>query len=114
MEKRKHFSFEFYDTQEEKFIKEKARYYKSKSPLHYEAFKRTIMLYKLGGNMRSVLDFKCNFTDTYDTVHDTLVRHCFKTTFNFEKRFLDPQVTSRKEYEIELVKYMDRKKKDYD
>ena len=114
MEKRKHFSFEFNDAQEEKFIKEKARYYKSKSPLHYEAFKRTITLYKLGGVMESVLSYKCNFTDSYDTVNDTLFRHYFKTTFNFEKRFLDPQKTSRKEYEIELVKYMARKKKNYD
>ena len=111
MEKRKHFPFEFYDIQEEKFIKEKASYYKSKSPLHYEAFKRTITLYKLCGDMNSVLDFKCNFTDSYDTVNDTLFKHKFKTIFHFEKRFLDPQITSRKEYEIELGKYLARRKR---
>ena len=109
MEKRKHFPFEFYDAQEETFIKEKARYYKSRSPLHYETFKRTIILYKLCGDINSVLDFKCNFTDTYDTVIDTLFEHQFKLTFKFEKRFLNPQVTSRKEYEIELEKYLARR-----
>ena len=111
MDNRKHLSFNFYDEEEKKFIKEKARYYKSKSTLHYETFKRTITLYKLCGDMNSVLEFKCNFTDSYDTVSDTLFKHQYKLTFKFEKQFLNPQITSRRDYEIELIKYLAGKKR---
>jgi hypothetical protein len=106
MDKRKHLPFKFYDEKEEKFIKEKARYYKSRSPLHYETFKRTITFYKLSGRMESVLEFECNFSMYYDTIEDTLYRHEFEYTFSFKKKLLNPRVTSRVEFEIELENYL--------
>lgn len=111
MENRKHLTFDFYDKDEYKFIKEKALHYRKISQLHLETFKRTILVYKLGGHVKTVLDYDHSFSKNFDTVEDTLFKHEATRAFGFEKRFLNPIITTKAEFEKELEEYLQRIKR---
>ena len=112
--KRRHFKLEIKNETTYELIKKIMKAYKDISPKHYEAFKRIVILYNLHNinNPRLFADDlteyfeKATGTGWMDMVLETLVYHQYETTYMFPIKFLDPNRTDRKTFEMELSKFI--------
>ena len=110
----KHFKMTFENIDTYNMIKKLSHAYKFMSFKYYECFKRAVLLYYMihrgdGPDFCKCLDYFFKLASgvgSMDIVYESVTKKSYITTYHFPIMLLNPNTTSRKKFEEELIKFL--------